>query len=384
MSRETPRTDTLLRGAFGASLLAVGFTVLTAFALLAEPARAAAGDVASTEVLPIAVNVEGQKVRSSMYLELPVERYDAASLVELREKQLDPVEQSYLRLLEALRAGDATKAGASLVGGAVDGVSQRVELLRSAFGGMDAVRSIARLDLGAHQLFVWDWSSPRGPQRRGFAFDVASRRGDLVSSTRPLETLLVDILQNQVESPDAFDSVDSSETRFAYRLPLEGAEVVWHFDGEALDFDLYDGGTPPTIPALQVLYDAHAALAAGDVDGYLDAHTSASRAKLAGWIDKMPPEEFLSFQTTTLLGKRVRFVLDADPVFLVFYHFDLGPESAQQPRLAWLYVVRDPASGRLLLANAYREAFLDDFLKDESLIPRDPAVFARQVLGLDG
>lgn len=368
-------TPWILAGALGSMLVVAASPVF---------AQEAAGSSASptVESLPIAVNIEGRKIRASMYLDVPVERYGAASVEALRAADLDPVEQSYLGLLEGVRSDDASKARRSLIGGEAEGATQRVELFRTAFGGFEAMRSIARLDLGEEQLFVWDWPSPRGLVRRGFVFDVASRRGELATSNEPLATLLVDIFQSQAEDPAAFEPVSDIDTRYAHRLPLGGAaEVYWRFDGEVVDFSLPSDAEPPAIPALVALHRAHARLAAGDVDAYLAAHTPTSRAKLAGWIEKMPPEEFAGFQATTLLPKRVRFVLDADPVHLVFYHYDLGDAAAQAPKLSWLYVYHDPASGEYLLANAYREAFLDDFLKDESLLPRQPDAFTERVLG---
>ena len=139
-----------------------------------------------------------------MYLSVPVRSYGEAPTADLAQKSLDPVEQSYLQLLQGLAADDRQKAGSAIVGGETTaGAEQKTTLWHTAFGGMDATRTVARLDLGPNQLFVWDWPSPRGIQRRAFAFDTGTLRGDLVTSRNPLATLLVDVFQRQVEDPVA-------------------------------------------------------------------------------------------------------------------------------------------------------------------------------------
>lgn len=366
-------------------------SVLGAVPGLAQQSASASG--AEVVMLPIPVDIDGERVASSMYLAVPMESYDELPTSELAKKSLDPVEQSYLRLLQGLAADDRQKVGTVIVGGETTaGAEQKTELWRTAFGGMSAPRTVARLDLGPSQLFVWDWQSPKGVQRRAFAFDTSTLRGDLVSSRNPLATLLVDVFQRQVENPSAYAPAVDVDTRYAYPLPLGGgARVSWHFDGEPLDYDLYGEAAPPRgVPALVALRAAHRKLAEGDVEGYLDAHTPTSRAKLAGWIAKMSPEEKLSFEYTTLLDKRVSLVLDAGPVHIVFYHFDLEPGTgsggaASSPParyLSWFFVHHDPASGEYLLANAYRQGFIDDFLADGTLVPRSPKLFVEKVLGL--
>lgn len=366
-------------------------SALAAVPVLAQPPTPGAGFEAM--MLPVPVDIDGERVASSMYFSVPAVSYGEAATAEMAQKNLDPVERTYLQLLQGLAADDPQKAGPAIVGGETPGgAAQKTDLWRTAFGGMDATRTVARLDLGASQLFVWDWPSPKGLQRRAFAFDTATLRGDLVTSHNPLGTLLLDVFQRQVEDPAAYAPAADVDTRYAYPLPLGGgARVSWHFDGEPLDYDLYGADAPPrSAPALVALRAAHRKLAEGDVEGYLAAHTPVSRAKLAGWIAKMSPQEKLSFEYTTLLDKQVRFVLDADPVHIIFYHFDLKPgtasgeavSSTDNRYLSWYFVHRDPASGNFLLANAYRQGFIDDFLGDEDLIPRTPGPFTERVLGL--
>ena len=76
-----------------------------------------------------------------------------------------------------------------------------------------------------------------------------------------------------------------------------------------------------------------------------------------------------------LRGRRVRFVLDAAPLALVFY--TRGADS----RLYYDYVLDDGARG-FKLTNAYFEDYLDDVLGQSGLWPADLAAFGKSILGV--
>jgi hypothetical protein len=73
--------------------------------------------------------------------------------------------------------------------------------------------------------------------------------------------------------------------------------------------------------------------------------------------------------------RALRFILDADPVALVFY--TIGAEK----RLRYEYLIKSGEGYKL--SNAYSEGFLDDVLGNTALFPTDLDSFTRNVLAIN-
>ncbi|HEX9505584.1 MAG TPA: hypothetical protein VGA62_06215, partial [Acidimicrobiia bacterium] len=130
--------------------------------------------------------------------------------------------------------------------------------------------------------------------------------------------------------------------------------------------------TSAAAAATSVFQSAYDSLADGDPERWVGAYTDKSRDKLRAWMQGLKPSEFNSFVATTTKPRRVRFLLDADPVELVFYTVE------GDPKLKYEYLLKTPAGYKL--TNAYFEGFLDDVLRDNALFPTDLESFRKGVL----
>jgi hypothetical protein len=117
---------------------------------------------------------------------------------------------------------------------------------------------------------------------------------------------------------------------------------------------------------------AYNALAETDVERWIGAYTPKSQDKLRAWAQGLKPAELSSFVATTVKPRRVRFLLDGDPVELVFYTVE------GDPKLKYEYMLKTSAGHKL--TNAYFEGFLDDVLRDDALFPTDLESFRKSVL----
>ena len=243
---------------------------------------------------------------------------------------------------------------------------------------------MARVYVRDAQVFVWEWPSPRGPMRRAFSVTTSARgetRVELVTSSRPLETLVVDVFQQQLLRPDAY-ATRTPHTLFHLTLGaaagLAGAHpVVLHFDGHPAELELFALGTraPTAGGALGAFAAAYAAFERRDFEAFFAAYTAESRAKLQAWFKELTPERVNSYYADTVRPRHVLFVLDAGPLALVFY--TVGAE----PRLHYEYLSRDGEQG-YKLTNAYIEGFLDDLLGSHELFATDVVSFRKNVLGV--
>ncbi len=361
---------------------------LVALACVAALPAGAAGFV--SQAFPVAQRVDRDaRVRTALLLQFDVERY-GRPFEEFAAGRLDAREALFRDFVQALRSGDTAKVAALRRGEDPRQTQALVTGYQKLFSGPQRLAVVARVALGQSQMFVWEWPGPEGRRLfQAFTFEPAGggERVEIVSSERPLETLVVDALKQAALDPERYAPVSAQRGRH-YAFPLAaggpGAHpVLLRYDGEAVDVELTApdaarsaAAAPQRAAAVLRAYEAAwSAFSARDLERYLGAFTPGSRDRLKGWFAEMKPEGFDAYHAEMLRGRRVRFVLDAAPLALVFY--TRGADS----RLYYDYVLDDGARG-FKLTNAYFEDYLDDVLGQSGLWPADLAAFGKSILGV--
>ncbi len=98
---------------------------------------------------------------------------------------------------------------------------------------------------------------------------------------------------------------------------------------------------------------------------YADLFTLESRNKYTRWISKMDAETYASYRATYLANhRRVRFVIDANPLHLVFFE-----RIKSDAGLKFEYIIEEDNQYRM--TNFYYETLLDNLLQDDSLVSLD-------------
>lgn len=367
---------------------------LLGLALLGAGPGWAAGFVG--QAYPLPHRVDRERVRTSLLVQFDIERY-GQPFAAFAARHLDPFEATFRRFVQALVAGDVAAVAALRPGEAAAQTRALVQGYRGFFEGGERIGVVARVAVGDYQVFVWDWPTPGGRVLQAFAIEgpADKPRVEIVTSNRPVDTLIVDALQGAQRQPDVYAPV-APERRYHFVLPVAGGRpgahpVVLHFDGAPVDRELFDngpapasdaagaasGGEPPTgrpADALRAYAAAQAAFASRDMERFLGAHTDKSREKLKGWFEQMSPDRFDAYHADTLTGRRVRFVLDADPLVIVFY------TRGRERRLYYDHLVSNGRRG-YQLTNAYFEDFLDDVLGNDALFATDLESFQKKILG---
>ena len=373
-----------------AGINCVAQAAILALAFFAPSSTKAAGF--NTLSFPVAINVDGERVRSSLFIQFEIERYDVA-FEAFASGRLDAFETAFRDFMLALRAGDAAKVAALRPGDSSAQVLEITTRYQGAFAGPQTIKVVGRVRVGDAQLFVWEWPGPKGPMRRGFTVEAAangSTRVEIVYSGRPLETLIVDVLQQEAVHPREYAPVEP-RVRYRYAFPLSAPgkanvhPVLMLFNGQILDVEMFSaapakagetktGGSGAGTP-LAAYRTAYGALRDRNVARFSESYTDKSRTKLSAWFQKMNPEEFNSYYATAMQPRALRFILDADPVALVFY--TIGTEK----RLRYEYMVKSGEGYKL--SNAYSEGFLDDVLGNNALFPTELESFMKNVLAVN-
>jgi hypothetical protein len=360
--------------------------------MLLLAAQAAVAAEFRTQSLPVPVSIEGERVRTSLLLQFELERYGVPFNSFATGGNLDASEIAFRDFVLALRAGDAARVAALLPGGKPEEGREMVSRFGAAFSGSQVVKVVARVRVGEGQLFVWEWPAPKGPVRRGFLVSAPAQGTptvSMVSSALPLHTLIVDTLQQEALHPRDYAPVEP-RTRYHYAFPLAGHPVVLHFDGQPLNVEMFtadaakaarqqseavQSAAAPTLAAA-AYRAAYFSLKERDPKRFPDSYTDKSREKLRAWMERMRPEEYDSFLVQATQPRTLRFMIDADPVVLVFY--TIGDEK----RLRYEYLLK--VGDAYKLTNAYYEGFLDDVIGNGVLFPTELASFRKSVLVAGG
>jgi len=220
-----------------------------------------------------------------------------------------------------------------------------------------------------------------GARRNAFYVGLDQKnqmRLSAVSSSIPVESILLNAFQSAQSAPDAYKPLPNINLRYEYPMPLDGSAaasahpVFLEFDGSPMDFPLGDNKIKPPTPLLQFFREAELAQQSGNDDAYASSFSPKSADKVREWLASMknrakPPNQLP--QTPPRLGN-VKFVLNADPVFIAFQAPAAGNDWTPE-HLTYSYILQQ--GGAYKIANFSFVSDLDDLLQN-------PAFFDTRIL----
>jgi hypothetical protein len=341
---------------------------------------------------PIPINIDGEHVRSNIFLQFEMKDY-GVPFSKFAGMHLDPREAVFAELIRGLQHNDLKAVEKVLApqkprkpepdekGGTVlmpemtpeKNAQDVTTVYRAAFGNFENVDVIAQVQVGSKSLFVWDAKMPGRPRRRAFSVEpdgptrLVARE---VTAANPVDILILSILEDGVKDPIAYAAVADPHLRYRQPLAIEGKnktphEVALLFNGQPVDFNAYSE-TPPTDPLLLFYWNVFTAFKAHKTNEFLAGHSLKSQAKLQQWWKTFTPEAENAYYTTMTAGRWVKFVMDGDPVYVVFYGQKKGADWIVGS-LSYQYVLKNPQTQRFLIANVLSQGFFDDVIGKSSL-----------------
>jgi hypothetical protein len=223
---------------------------------------------------------------------------------------------------------------------------------------------------------VWETSSDGTPTRLGFQVSADDKNKlwikDLDSFRDPIASLIVLTMNEVLRNPAGYKAVDNPKTKFRYAFPLAGKgnpgkhPVFLYFSGEAVDFPVYTEAAPAPSPLLAEYRRVYLAFKNKNYAEFTAAHTAESQIKLKEFMQLLSGNNGPQAIQRVTANKFVKFVVDADPVYFVFYG---GFAGADWPAgsLGYDYVYKDPGTGKFLLTNFLFQGFWDGVFRDTSL-----------------
>jgi hypothetical protein len=337
------------------------------------------------ESFPIPLKIDGSgPVSTSMYIRCDYIQH-GKSFHAFKNSKRDPAGITLTQLMQALSTrnssicADLAPGKRSLTPSEAkkhrEQVVKIVDRLQGFFdGSMDAI-DINKLLItkqflvGNDIIFIWGVDSGYGkdrksPLRRWFRFEKDSETEIRWNGGKidPLAVLLTHMMQYSAEAPGKF--LPKKAGTFDYNFPIPGTTkghaVLLQFNGKTYDFDVFDSGAAKQNDEVAAFYQrAYQAFMSAPQD-LADFYTPVSQKKLIEWLAQMTPEDLAKYQQAILnAGRTVRFILDADPVFIVFYTVGKSKE------FRYTYVVREPSKGQLKLTNFYFNNYFDQLINEK-------------------
>jgi hypothetical protein len=370
--------------------------------------------------IPLPIVIEGKPIPSKMYLKVEMKSYNEP-FDEFAAGPRDKAEAMFVKAVQAVRKNDAAVFGSvwtppdqmKSIGGqprvvkmADNGPDGWMKVIRSMFD-FSKLTVVAEVLAGQDTMFIWDSETKNGIVRRSMYVGL-DRSGNLRLSAPGGNNPVDDLLQNAFvaaqAAPDSYKALPGINLRYQFLLPLAGKldggphPVLFEFDGSTFDFPLNDEKVKAPTPLLDFLRTAHSALKSGMYEAYASFFTPNSQEKvkeLGAAEEKRRQEEKLQREkkpepekskpvpvsatqsAATPASKpkaavplpppvsHVKFVLNADPIYLVFQAPGKG-DVWTPDTLTYSYVLHQ-GGGDYKITNFEYQNTLDEFLQHSGL-----------------
>lgn len=347
------------------------------------------GEEFSRVSVPLPVEIDGRPMRCPLYLKFEMKSYNIP-FNQFAAGPLDKEQTMFVTVVQAIRKSDAAKfksvwtspnqmkgLGTTIITLADDSPENWIRQARSIFD-FDNLKVIAQVELGLRTMFIWDSMTKDGARRNAFYVGFYKNnqlRLSAVSSSIPVASMVLSAFYAAQTEPDAYKPLPNINLRYEYPIPLDGDAgtsahpVFLEFDGSPMDFPLGDQKVKPPTALLKFFRNAALAHQKGKDDLYASSFTPKSADKVRQWLASMKSSRRLANQppqVPSALGN-VKFVLNAEPVFLVFQAPTAGNDWAPE-NLTYSYILHQ--GGGYKIANYFYSTDLDDFLQNPSFFDK--------------
>jgi hypothetical protein len=349
--------------------------------------------------VPLPVEIDGQPTHCRLYLKFETKSYNVP-FDKFAAGPMDNAQTMFATAVDAIRKNDAAKFASvwtspdqmqrnsqvtvSLTDNSTD---SWMKVARSNFD-FDKLTVVAEVLVGSQTMFIWDASTRAGIQRNAFYVGLDQKnqlRLSAVSSNSPVEPLILNAFVAAKMYPAVYKPISNLNVGYQYPIPVAGPgdagahPVFFEFDGAPMDFPIGDEKIKAPTPLLEFLRNAAFAIRNGKDKSFAGDFTQRSEKTISQWLaatkkrqqaSASPASNYATEGLISAMMANVKFMLDADPVFLVFQAPGSGDNWMPQA-LNYSYVLGE--GGTYKIANFSSMNTLDDFLQN-------PALFDKNIL----
>lgn len=321
----------------------------------------------SAEVVRVGVpfSLDEEYVIASMALELVRQDYDSVGMDVFEREISSPEGQTFLdivRLMEGDGDHQALFERSKLSPHeAPDARQKLISAYQQTFAPyLTDLKLVATYDLGDRTQFVWSVPMDEGDYVRSFTIGDESHGYKWMDSTVQHGLSNVESMIKEAEQYAAMGgALEVGNSDYRYDMDMPGSDIDLLFNGSVVRWDVFSD-EHPDLPVLKMYAEAYAAFAEKDMEGFASHYTAQSALHYLDWVKAMTPVEFEAYHASVLKQREARFVLDADPIYIVFCN--------TAARLEYDVVVRNGDSYKL--TNFYVRTYIDKILRSETAFIR--------------
>ncbi|HEY3638197.1 MAG TPA: hypothetical protein VGK90_08580, partial [Rhizomicrobium sp.] len=355
-----------------------------------------------TTRLPLPINIDGRQVSCPLYLKLEMKTYN---IPFDKFSAGNKAEAMFATAVQAIRSRDTAKfasvwtspdqmkrlSGETTTVSLTDNSTANwINTARSMFQ-FDHLTVVAEILVGPDTMFVWEAPTESVPRRAAFyvGFDQKNQtRLSIASSNAPVLSLIKSAFDAaQTTDGHAYPPVPKILPSYPFAIAIAGSDkpethpAYLEFNGTPIDFPV--GNLKVTSHNLMLAFMRKAVrdLHSGRNDAFAHDFTPRSGERVKQWLDAIAlrnrsmktPAANMGMNAATAgmqaaLESNVKFVLDADPVYLVFQA--AGPGNNWTPEgLSYSYVIHEGDTYKI--ANFSASDDLDDVLQNPALFDKN-------------
>lgn len=333
--------------------------------------------IASAESKKVPIRIDHEYYSTSeLYLDYNSVDYNV-EIGEFLEKVSDEYELTFFELFDAIEHKDSKRAG-KIANVQVEKKDPKSKNFLKNFEGYNKLVSKLKekgpilLDsqvlAGEDRIFLWGNKQTINDKVKSYrrAYKI-KKKSDGSLEWDPNHDSLMNMLslvtQEHRSDPQKYLS---SKKDLKYKVPIYGENsknpVSLQFDGRLVEFDIFKDDEPGD-EILSFYQQTYKGLVLSSKTKAKNYYTKKSGDKFAKWVNKMEEHEFDAYRKDILeRGRVVTFVMNLDPVFIVFYRFN--DERKDTYFVHYDYIVNSPNNG-LKLTNFYYYDRLDEIIKGE-------------------
>jgi hypothetical protein len=343
-------------------------TTLTLCVLIRGTVHGQSNDTSAIQTT-VPMSLEGNYKASSLVLHYYEKKIDQRVDKWKPEAKSDVAAK---KLIDGITLNDAKVAYPILEGNpklnSIGQVEQFIETYNRAFKMQNAT-IVSRIELNGRDMFIWEvensgeigWSKDRWIRR---AFTIIETNGKSIcdyAGTYPIETFLLDDVLQQVRNhPDLIGSLPDHKLKYMVPLSHGANPLIFEFDGVSCNLNIADDANITTNMAARFYMESYSLLTNATLDSinqFYKRLTPITRERMRVAVSKWPNER-LHILGDDALARKIIFVLDAHPIYIVFFK--------KYNAIHHEYLIQDGV-GNLFLTSLYNESFLDDVLNSSEI-----------------
>lgn len=335
--------------------------------------------------IPIEIDeLSGKTVKSSLYIKVYVKDYDNVLIEEF--KPVTQEEIAFKNFVIAVKNKNYAQCEKLLL--KKDNLSNHqkyakdiADLYYKAFDGFKDMRVISLFFIGQRRVFMWKFFSSWENKISARSLSFIEKDGEYVTDNGKfkdaVQDICTDIMQNVVENPDEYKGIKELKLNYEYEIPVglidsktKAYPVYLQFNGETCDFNVLDKNVSITNPVLKFYKNAYEIFINEPPEKFAEFYTEKGKKDFKEYISSLTPALF-SHEILKAKTKCIRFLLNAEPVYIIFY---CHPDRRSEMKEAYFwheYIIKDKKSNEFKLTNFAIGSFYDDLFKSDNLF-QDP------------